>query len=233
MRFLVTIEHASNRIPDALGRLGLSGDQLQSHIAWDPGALDLGTELSKVLGASLLEGEWSRLVADLNRSETNPRVVPARAFGVDVPGNAGLSRGDVKARLEMYWRPFRAQAREIVEKSGTLIHLSIHTFTPTLDGQERRFDLAALYDPAREGERELAGEIVRQWAGAGWRARRNEPYRGVADGHTTALRRQFPPERYLGIEVEVNQRRLGQWPMVIAAVAGGIAKALEKQKARR
>jgi hypothetical protein len=42
----------------------------------------------------------------------------------------------------------------------------------------------------------------------GLRVRRNYPYRGVADGFTTALRRRFPADLYLGIELEVNQRLL-------------------------
>ena len=36
--------------------------------------------------------------------------------------------------------------------------------------------------------------------------RRNSPYRGTADGLTTALRRRYPANRYIGIEVEMNQR---------------------------
>jgi hypothetical protein len=40
------------------------------------------------------------------------------------------------------------------------------------------------------------------------RVRRNYPYLGKTDGLTTYLRRQFPAEQYLGIELEVNQRCL-------------------------
>ena len=36
--------------------------------------------------------------------------------------------------------------------------------------------------------------------------RRNAPYRGNADGLTTALRRELPASRYEGIELELNQR---------------------------
>ena len=34
--FVLICEHASNRIPAALNRLGLSDEALSSHIAWDP-----------------------------------------------------------------------------------------------------------------------------------------------------------------------------------------------------
>ena len=38
----------------------------------------------------------------------------------------------------------------------------------------------------------------------------NYPYKGTADGHTTALRAQFPPSLYAGMELEVSQRYFGK-----------------------
>src|SRR5437764_832924 len=38
------------------------------------------------------------------------------------------------------------------------------------------------------------------------KVRRNYPYAGRNDGLTTAFRRRFPASRYLGIELEINQR---------------------------
>ncbi|MNC89676.1 hypothetical protein D3C83_56490 [compost metagenome] len=37
------------------------------------------------------------------------------------------------------------------------------------------------------------------------RVRRNYPYRGIADGLPTWLRRRYPNARYGGVELEVNQ----------------------------
>jgi hypothetical protein len=37
------------------------------------------------------------------------------------------------------------------------------------------------------------------------RVRRNYPYAGKGDGMTRSLRRSFPPKRYVGIELELNQ----------------------------
>jgi hypothetical protein len=100
-------------------------------------------------------------------------------------------------------------------------------------GEERDFDLAVLFDPRREMERALAAEIVQHWRKIGWTARRNAPYRGVSDGHATALRREFPDSDYAGLEIEVNQRGLRDWAIVSEAVTAGIGAALEKQKTRR
>lgn len=230
---LITVEHASNRLPAEAHGLGLAPKILDSHVAWDTGALELGRALHAKLGGELLIGEWSRLWVDLNRSETNLRVAPPKSFGVHVPGNVGLSREALRSRIEGCWRPFREQARRIVETSSRCVHIGMHTFTPDLGGNSRDFDLAALYDPRRPWERELAGRIVTYWRAQGWKARRNAPYRGVTDGHTTALRKQFPDERYAGVEIEANQRNLGDWDRVTTAVVEGIAQALENQKTRR
>ncbi|HMP73216.1 MAG TPA: hypothetical protein PKE55_08135, partial [Kiritimatiellia bacterium] len=34
----------------------------------------------------------------------------------------------------------------------------------------------------------------------------NRPYRGTSDGLVTDLRTAYPPHRYLGLELELNQR---------------------------
>lgn len=68
-------------------------------------------------------------------------------------------------------------------------------------------DVGLLYDPGRTGERDLCLAWKREIEAArpDLRVRRNAPYRGVSDGHVTALRKRFP-QGYLGLELEVNQR---------------------------
>ena len=88
--------------------------------------------------------------------------------------------------------------------------MSIHSFTPILNGIERIADIGLLFDPARKQEsrfcRELQGKLREQPTPL--RVRRNYPYRGTSDGLTTALRCKFPGDQYLGIEIEINQARL-------------------------
>lgn len=38
--------------------------------------------------------------------------------------------------------------------------------------------------------------------------RRNYPYPGNADGFTTYLRKQFSLSKYVGIEIEINQKHI-------------------------
>ncbi len=208
MRVVVTAEHATNNVPAELGDLGLSRSARESHIAWDAGSAEVARAVSATFKTPWLAGEVSRLVVDLNRSATNPRVVPTRSFGVAIPGKHGLSKAQIRDRIETHWRPFRALAREriaeVLRHGDRCLHLSIHTFVPQLGRDMRDYDFGVLYDPSRPLERELAAELVRHWRSSGWSARRNAPYRGVADGHATGLRRELADVRYAGLEIEVD-----------------------------
>lgn len=206
--FVVTVEHASNEIPDAYGGLGLTPEDLASHVAWDPGARELGRRLARDLGAALFEGRWSRLVIDLNRSRRHPRWIPKRSFGLEVPGNRGLDAAEIVRRDTLHYEPFRSAAldaaRAAVERGGC-VHLSVHSFAPEVAGRRREADLGVLYDPRRGRESALAAAIQRGARELGARVRRNYPYRGVSDGHATALRKLFPDPLYAGLEIELNQ----------------------------
>jgi predicted N-formylglutamate amidohydrolase len=227
---VVTAEHASSKIPDRYRGLGLSADQQQSHIAWDEGSKALAREIARQLSAPLVEGVVSRLVIDLNRSLHHSRVIPAVAFGVPVPGNEGLSAEERSRRIELYYEPFRSTAflevNRGVKSTGRCVHLSVHTFTPQLNGVVRPLDVAVLYDPRRRREAHLGERLAEKIAAAGFRVRRNFPFRGVADGHTTGLRRRFPDKAYAGIEIELNQSLLGEWKTAVAAVSGELASEL-------
>ena len=53
-------------------------------------------------------------------------------------------------------------------------------------------------------------------------ARRNYPYFGKANGFPTYLRRRFPVDAYVAIELEINQKHVlkggGQWGLLRSAV---------------
>ncbi len=100
---------------------------------------------------------------------------------------------------------------EEVASGGTVLHLAIHSFVPVLDGVEREVEIGLLFDPGRGAERAFCQRVRRglreSLAGGAHRlrVRFNEPYRGVADGLPTWLRKHFPPSQYMGIELEVSQ----------------------------
>ena len=85
-------------------------------------------------------------------------------------------------------------------------HLSVHSFTPVLEGTVRKLNIGLLYDPSRSREKAWCVEVKRNLKEHGFRVRLNYPYRGTADGLITSFRKQFPKKRYMGVELEINQR---------------------------
>ena len=226
--FLVTCEHGGNRVPARWRPLfERATDVLASHRGWDAGALPLGRAVARALDAPLRAATITRLLVDLNRSPHNPRVFSE--------WTRGLRREDRIELLGRWHAPHRAAVEADVVGLGAgrgvrVVHLAIHSFTPSLDGVTRRADLALLYDPRRRRERALCAA----WAAAlgeslpDLAVRRNQPYRGASDGLTTWLRRRHPAEAYLGIEIEVNQRLLGETGRFPPDIANALARGLEQ-----
>lgn len=204
---VITCEHGGSRVPQPYREFfDNCGPLLQSHRGFDPGALVMARALAGHFDAPLLFSTVSRLVVDLNRS-IGHRNLHMEAI-------RGLPAAIRQEILERYYQPYRTQAEGLVAQGiarrGRVIHLSCHSFTNNFDGVVRDADIGLLYDPARQGESALC---------ANWKSelkvsapdlvvRRNFPYEGRNDGLTSTLRRTFPSEVYLGIELELNQKHL-------------------------
>jgi predicted N-formylglutamate amidohydrolase len=204
---LLTCEHAGNRLPPAERPLFRGRARwLASHRGWDPGALAAARALARASGAPLLATTFSRLLVDANRSAHNPAVFSVVTRHLPPEHRARL--------LERYHRPHWERVRKALRVAGArgrpVLHVAVHSFFPRWRGEQRRFEIGLLYDPQRRGERALAAAWKRRLGelDPGLRVRRNAPYRGAADGLTTALRRELPPSRYLGIELELGQAAL-------------------------
>ena len=226
---LVTCEHGGNRIPRAYARHFAGHEaELASHEGHDTGALELARDLQRRFHAHLVYSTTSRLLVELNRSPGHPRLYSR--ITRPLPRAA---RHDLYMR---YYLPYRKEVEASVadglRRCRTVVHVSSHSFTPVLDGERRRADVGLLYDPSRP--RELAFCLA--WQAAlretlpALAVRRNYPYRGTADGLTTHLRRRFPRDRYIGVEIEVNQKHtLGEaraWRQLKAAITSSLAQAL-------
>ncbi len=184
---LVVCEHASHRIPAELRGLGLPAETLQSHIAWDPGALGVAEALARLLGAALVSGGVSRLVYDCNRPPEAPSAIPARSEVFDIPGNANLSALQRQQRVEAVYAPFRAALSDTLrERRATLrLMVTVHSFTPVYNGQRRDSQIGILH--GRDAGFATA-MLAATPADIGLRVRLNEPY-SAADGvaHTLDL----------------------------------------------
>ncbi len=114
--------------------------------------------------------------------------------------------------LVRYYHPYHQKIRSILQDNLSAklltIHLSIHTFTPVLDGVKRKADVGILYDPSSDSECRTADWLkknIREQID-GIRVRRNYPYKGISDGLTAWLRKKYSYAVYCGIEIEINQK---------------------------
>jgi len=206
-KVILTCEHASNRVPAEFAKLFRGhGDVLESHRGWDPGSLTLGKIFQRRLEAPLIDTNFTRLLVEPNRSLHHRRLFSEFTAGLDDNAKQKI--------IARYYLPHRDQVAnwisDQVNRGDTVVHLSLHTFTPVLAGQPRNADIGLLYDPGRPAEKRLcaAWRAAIQQTRADLRIRLNYPYLGKADGFTTYLRRVFSNEQYAGIELEVNQQWL-------------------------
>lgn len=199
-------------IPGQYLCLGIAPQILGSHIAWDLGARYITRQLTRHLHCTSFIAKYSRLLIDLNRSTHHTRLIPAVSFGVPIPGNTGLTPVQKRERLRRYYLPYRSAVfttiRARIATAGKCLHCSVHSFTPVVDGYERRADIGLLYDPQRRWEAQVVAILADTLRTKGLQVRRNYPYRGTSDGLTTACRRLFPTMQYCGLEIEINQRLL-------------------------
>ena len=206
---MLSCEHASHAVPAHL-RERFGDDRMQallaSHRGYDLGALALARRLARALEAPLFAGTVTRLVVDLNRSPTNPRVFGAPVRDLDARERAALLR----RYHAPHWARVGAHVARVIEAGDLALHVAVHSFTPRPDGHVRRTQIGLLYDPARPLERALCARWKRRLEAVAphLRVRRNDPYEGRADGLPTALRRVHPADRYVGVELEVNQALL-------------------------
>lgn len=184
---ILVCEHGSARIPDALAGLGLSPELLQSHIAWDPGALGVAHGLARRFAAPLVHGGISRLVYDCNRPPESPDAIPAHSEIHGVPGNLGLDAAARRERVdEIYWPFTNRLAAEIRTRRAALeLMVTVHSFTPVYRGRRRDVEIGILHGKdARFAEQMVALAP----AGQDHVVRLNKPY-SAADGvaHTLDL----------------------------------------------
>lgn len=215
---LITCEHGGCLIPPELETFLPPAKRkvLETHEGLDIGALWIAKQMSGQLNTKLIYSEISRLVVDLNRT--------ARLSGSFLrnikPFTEGLGSQEVLGRY--YW-PYRMEVEEFLNQgikgSESVLHLSIHSFTPKLRGEVRQAEIGILYDPHRPMEKVFALALQQrlkanvpkipgaQGGGrtAPWRIRLNYPYMGTSDGFTTYLRKVFSASQYAGVEIEFNQ----------------------------
>jgi len=147
-RWLVTCDHASNRVPPdvAGGDLGIAPADMARHIAWDVGARGVALALGEALNSPVICSDFSRLVIDPNRGEEDPTLVMQLYDGTIIPANAGVRAEEVERRLATLYRPYHAALARMAARQGDTVILAVHSFTPCLRGRPPRpWQVGVLY----------------------------------------------------------------------------------------
>lgn len=219
VKVVVTCEHGGNEIPfgyaDAFKE---SGEVLQTHRGYDKGALELFHKFSAQADFSHYS-TTSRLLIELNRSLHHGQLFSE--FTKE------LSNEEKEHLIAYHYTPYRQRIEEeianFIAQGNQVLHLSVHSFTPELDGKVRKADVGLLYDPSREREQLFAAQWRQhlQQEQPHLKIRYNYPYKGTADGFVTQLRKEYSNRHYAGLELEVNQRfpEQGQEPWQLLQTA--------------
>ena len=184
-RVMVLCEHAANMIPAGLANLGLDAKILESHVAWDPGALGVAQHLTQELSGCLVHSTVSRLVYDCNRPPTAKSAVPEKSEIYTIPGNQNLNADQLSRRVNKVYAPFKAQVEALLsDPSQSFDHLiTIHSFTPIFYGQKRDVEIGILHG---NDARLATSMMITAPTDTPFCIRLNEPY-SAADGVAHSL----------------------------------------------
>jgi predicted N-formylglutamate amidohydrolase len=182
-RWLITCDHASNRVPNWVngGDLGIPATDMARHIAWDVGAAGLALELGRLLDSPVIRSDFSRLVIDPNRGEDDPTLVMKLYDGTIIPANRHISPAGVEERLDRLYRPYHAAYARLVALHPNRVIVAVHSFTPCLKGRAPRpWHVGVLY--SHLDERFSKPLIARLQREADLCIGDNEPYSGHLPG---------------------------------------------------
>lgn len=147
-RIVLTCDHASNTIPEAVagGDLGLPPADMQRHIAYDIGAAGLTKALADLLEAPAVLSNFSRLAIDPNRDPRDPTVLMRLYDGSVIPGNQRADAAEKQARLALMHDPYHQAIAQTLSTRKDPIVIAIHSFTKQLRGRPPRpWDVGVLY----------------------------------------------------------------------------------------
>ena len=224
-------DHASNRIPEALGALGLPAEALASHIAWDIGAGEIARRLARRFDAPAVLSGYSRLVIDCNRALEDEQSILAVSDGAEVPGNRDVAQRDAADRVATFFRPYHeacAETLDRVEARGRTPPVVImHSFTPALArGRPRPWDIGILWN--RDGR--IACPLLRHLRARGdLRVGDNQPYSGASPrGYTAPTHAGRLGRAVAQIEVRqdlvADEPGIARWTEILAAALTEVFK---------
>lgn len=228
---LLLCDHASKAVPQALGDLGISANELARHIGWDIGGLDSAIELAKALDAPLVSSGYSRLVIDCNRWPGGEGSTPEISDKTVVPANKGLTKEQVDARAEACFWPYHREVDRLLDamtEGGRKVCLLVmHSFTPSMNDFDRPWHVGVLWNDDPRLPEPLLAELRRDESLV---VGDNEPYSARASYEYT-LTAHARPRALPHCSLEVRQDLIGTAEEARAwgrRLASAISSAVEK-----
>lgn len=228
-RWLVTCDHASNRVPDWIngGNLGIEAADMARHIAYDVGAAGLARHLAARLDAPAILSDFSRLVIDPNRGEDDPTLLMRLYDGTVIAANRAADAAERARRLDRLYRPYHAALAGLAATHPARCICAVHSFTPQLRGRPPRpWQIGILYS---HKDARLGPAMVQACREAGWITGENQPYDGHLDGdsidrHALA---QGRPNMLIELRNDLIATEAGQrdWAERLAPVIGQVTAA--------
>ena len=183
-KWLVICDHATNTVPDWIngGDLGLHAEDMHRHIAYDVGAAGVTHALAALLDAPAILSNFSRLVIDPNRGLDDPTLLMKIYDGTVIPANRHADANELARRRRALYDPYHNTIAKMAARQKDTIILSIHSFTPQLNGRPPRpWEIGILH----EGDNRLPDPLIallRQETDL--TVGDNEPYAGHLPGDT-------------------------------------------------
>ncbi len=232
--FLLIGDHAGSAIPKHLGSLGVNETDRARHIAWDIGVRELGVMLAHRIDAAFIHQHYSRLVIDCNRDPHSPEAIPNLSGDTPIPGNADISNDTRLERIAAIHEPYQNAIAVEIDRRDSMGHptilVALHSFTPSLAGVSRPWDIGVLHDGRQDGfARALIDALRRDEM---LEVSDNEPYRMDSTDYTVPL---HAFERgLLYAELEIRQDLItfppgqARWCSILANVLPAAYEALSK-----
>ena len=203
MKFVLTCEHGGNNIVKEYEQyFNNCQSVLATHQGYDIGALDVFNFL-KPLSDYSKYSTTSRLLIELNRSLHHKNLFSKYTKTIPLSEKQNI----IDNYYLVYRNEVEAVVKSYIDNKHSVIHISVHSFTPVLNNIKRNLDIGLLYDSKRKEEKNFCKKLKEEIKNLNptIKLRYNYPYLGKADGFTTYLRKQFS-KNYIGIELEINQK---------------------------
>ncbi|MER2535703.1 MAG: N-formylglutamate amidohydrolase [Rhizobiaceae bacterium] len=183
---VIVADHARRDLPDEYGDLGLPASEFDRHIAYDIGVERVVRDLAALTGAPAVYATFSRLLIDPNRGEDDPTLIRQLYDGAVVPANYPMPVEERQRRLDGYYRPYHDAVGSLVASVAAAAGrapflLSVHSFTPVMQGFVRPWHAGVLWDTDDRAARPLIDMLA---ADPTLAIGDNEPYDGALKGDT-------------------------------------------------